>query len=57
MTSIWRRGGHEITIFPRCWFLPYLWDELERGGESFPNAYAVHHWRHRRELEEVPCPA
>ncbi len=25
-------------------FYPYRWDELERRDETFPDAYAVHHW-------------
>ena len=25
-------------------FLPYNWNEKHRKGESFPGAYAVHHW-------------
>lgn len=25
-------------------FYPYLWGELERKNEKFPDAYAVHHW-------------
>jgi len=25
-------------------FYPYLWNEPERRNETFPNAYAVHHW-------------
>jgi inositol phosphorylceramide mannosyltransferase catalytic subunit len=31
-------------IFPRRYFYPYAWDELERRNEPFPDAYAVHHW-------------
>lgn len=31
-------------IFPRRYFYPYAWDELERKNEPFPEAYAVHHW-------------
>ncbi len=27
----------------RC-FYPYLWDEPERRNETFPEAFAVHHW-------------
>jgi hypothetical protein len=25
-------------------FYPYDWTELHRRGETFPDAYAVHHW-------------
>ena len=34
----------EVTVFPREYFSPYLWDEPERRLETFPGAYAVHHW-------------
>jgi hypothetical protein len=33
-----------IAIFAARLFYPYLWDELERRHETFPDAYAVHHW-------------
>ena len=33
-----------VAIFPKRLFYPYLWDELERRHETFPDAYAVHHW-------------
>ena len=33
-----------VAIFPARMFYPYLWDELERRHETFPDAYAVHHW-------------
>ena len=32
------------TIFGAETFYPYTWEEPERAGEPFPNAYAVHHW-------------
>lgn len=38
------------TIFPSRLFYPYLWNELDRRGEEFPDAYAVHHWHNRRRL-------
>lgn len=33
-----------VAIFGAELFYPYLWDELERRYETFPDAYAVHHW-------------
>ncbi len=33
-----------VAIFAAQLFYPYLWDELERRHETFPDAYAVHHW-------------
>jgi mannosyltransferase OCH1-like enzyme len=34
----------EIRFFPRWYFYPYLWHELNRKGETFEGSYAVHHW-------------
>jgi Glycosyltransferase sugar-binding region containing DXD motif len=33
-----------VAILPASLFYPYLWDEPERRHETFPDAYAVHHW-------------
>jgi mannosyltransferase OCH1-like enzyme len=44
----YRNTGHDITVLPKDFFYPYLWDELERGDEEFPEAYAVHRWNNRR---------
>lgn len=33
-----------LTVFDPAVFYPYRWDERERSGEHFPDAYAVHHW-------------
>lgn len=33
-----------VHIFDQGTFYPYLWDEEERRGEAFPDAYLVHHW-------------
>jgi hypothetical protein len=38
------RKHPEIHIFNRPLFYPYLWDELHRRREVFPDAYGVHHW-------------
>jgi hypothetical protein len=34
-----------VRLFESRLFYPYRWDELHRRGETFPDAYAVHHWR------------
>ncbi len=34
----------DVAIFGADLFYPYLWDEPERRNETFPDAYAVHHW-------------
>jgi len=50
LTPIWREHGEGdgVAAFAKELFYPYLWSELERGRERFPNAYAVHHWGNRR---------
>lgn len=34
----------EVTIFGAEKFYPFTWAERERATESFPDAYAIHHW-------------
>lgn len=38
----------DAPTFPAALFYPYRWDELDRAGEAFPEAYAVHHWDNAR---------
>lgn len=40
--------AHEVHIYPKEYFYPYLWNELDREGELFPDAYMVHRWANRR---------
>lgn len=39
-------GRDDVTVLPTELFYPYLWTEPQRANESFPDAYAVHHWNH-----------
>jgi mannosyltransferase OCH1-like enzyme len=48
LTGVYKARRNEVTVFDKDLFYPYLWNELERGGESFPDAYAVHHWNNKR---------
>lgn len=48
ITPIVRRDPDAVTVFPSRLFYPYLWNELDRRAESFPQAYAVHHWHNAR---------
>lgn len=43
-----RSGRPTLTTLPRKYFYPYLWNELDKRGQLFPDAYAVHHWNNRR---------
>lgn len=36
--------GRGVRILEREHFYPYSWTELHRQRETFPEAYAVHHW-------------
>lgn len=42
-----------VRVYPQGYFYPYLWNELHRRGEQFPDAYAVHHWNNQRKLRGV----
>jgi inositol phosphorylceramide mannosyltransferase catalytic subunit len=41
-----------VAIFGANLFYPYRWDEPERRYESFPDAFAVHHWTQSWVAEE-----
>lgn len=36
----------DVKVYPRELFYPYGYWEKHRRGESFPEAYAAHHWFH-----------
>lgn len=50
LTGVAGAFKHDLTILPKDMFYPYLWNELERGGEDFPHAYAIHHWNNMRTM-------
>jgi len=56
LTPMFRKHGEEdgVVALPKNLFYPYLWSELPRRSERFPNAYAVHHWANRRRERGVP---
>lgn len=39
---------HPITVHPRTVFYPYRFDELDRQGGDYGDAFAVHHWDNTR---------
>lgn len=41
-------GRRDVEIHRAELFYPYRWDELHRQDESFPEAFAVHHWGNQR---------
>jgi len=48
-TSICRRR-RDVKIIPSKHLFPYGWNELDRAGEPFPEAYGVHLWGHQQEI-------
>lgn len=38
------KQGSGLTVFEKQLFYPYLYNELEKKDQVFPNAYAIHHW-------------
>lgn len=46
LTPILRR--YDVVVRPSAEFYPYAWNELDRIGEEFPDARAVHHWHNQR---------
>jgi len=53
LTRVYRRHAKSVTVFGQGLFFPYGWDELDRQGESFPDAYTIHHWDHQRTLQSA----
>lgn len=37
-----------VDRLPSKMFFPYLPDQMDRAGNDFPDAYAVHHWHNQR---------
>ncbi len=44
---------HGVKVYPRDHFFPYGWRELHLETSSFPDAYAVHRWNHRRGMKHA----
>jgi inositol phosphorylceramide mannosyltransferase catalytic subunit len=44
----------DVTLFDQRLFYPYACTQLGRAGETFPAAYAVHHWHNQRRLRRKP---
>lgn len=53
LTPVWRRHRRTVVVFPKRFFYPYLFNELHRQGEDFPDSYGVHHWHNRRTNERT----
>lgn len=52
LTPIAKRHG--ITLLPSSQVYPYNWNELDRAGERFPGAYAIHRWENKRKQSGRP---
>lgn len=53
VTPVYRRHAKAVTVFPKNYFYPYLWNQLERRGEDFTGSYAVHHWNNARRRQHA----
>jgi mannosyltransferase OCH1-like enzyme len=53
LTSTYRRFADSVTAFAPDLFFPYSFHELDRLGEDFPKAVAVHHWEHLRRQRRI----
>jgi mannosyltransferase OCH1-like enzyme len=54
ITPVVRAHRHTVEILPAATFYPYAYDQLERGGEAFPDSLMVHHWDNARKRRGVP---
>jgi mannosyltransferase OCH1-like enzyme len=56
LTSMWRAHGKGVIVLPARLVYPYLYTQIsEHGpGDSWPEAYAVHHWMHWRRKQDAP---
>jgi mannosyltransferase OCH1-like enzyme len=56
LTKMWKQAPDGMFLFDAELFYPYSWDELDRDGEEFPNAYAVHVWNNQRRERNLALP-
>lgn len=49
-----------IKMYPQSYFYPYSYSDLkgkvDPSHREYPDAYAIHHWQHQRDLKGVPLP-
>jgi len=50
LTKVYREHPDGVSVFDEKSFIPYAYNELDRGGEAFPEAYAIHHWNNQRKM-------
>jgi len=48
VTRMFRELSPEMLLLPSARIYPYLWNELDREDEEFPEAFAIHRWWNRR---------
>lgn len=54
--NAWRTEGNAVTVFGPELFYPYHYTEKHRRHETFPGAYAAHHWAGSWMPENQPLP-
>lgn len=56
LTRLWKNSFYKVEggrLFEKNMFYPYLYNELEKGKQEFPDAYAVHHWNNKRQGQPI----
>lgn len=56
LSRAWR-ARRDVTVLDQKLFYPYSWSEVDQygPGDSFPDAYAIHHWANMRREKGVPA--
>jgi hypothetical protein len=58
LTPIFRRNLNLLKVYPSKFFYPYSHREIGQGMDpayrSYPEAFSVHHWAHKRKARNVP---
>lgn len=56
LTAISEERG-DLTVFPQRFFYPFGYGELDQEHDDHPDAYAVHHWGHKKWPRTAPSDA
>jgi len=46
----------DVAVLPSELIYPYRWDQLDRAGDEFPDAYTVHRWNSKLAAHGTPRP-
>jgi inositol phosphorylceramide mannosyltransferase catalytic subunit len=56
LSRVWR-ARRDVSVLDQKLFYPYSWSEIDQyaPGDSFPDAYTIHHWANQRREKGVPA--